>query len=77
MDICQRSSPSEIMNNTFFSLNNPLYKEIGAFGQILCYFQSFTSNTPGRKYPQAAQETRKKIKKPKHHALHTMSRPPL
>ena len=40
----------------------PLYRKPGIFSEIFCYFQLFTSNTLGRKYPQAAQETRKNKK---------------
>ena len=64
MDICQRSSSSEIRIITlFYSEIIPLYRKPGIFSGILCYFQLFTSNTPGRKYPQAAQEMMKKNKK--------------
>ena len=56
MDIFQRSSSSDTMDNTFLTEIIPLYREPGIFSGILCYFQLFTSNTPGRKYPQAAQE---------------------
>lgn len=63
MDICQRSSSSEIRIITlFYSEIIPLYRKHGIFSGILCYFQLFTSNTLGRKYPQAAQETRKNKK---------------
>ena len=63
MDICQRSSSSEIRIITlFYSEIIPLYRKPGIFSGILCYFQLFTSNTLGRKYPQAAQETRKNKK---------------
>lgn len=56
MDICQRSSPSEIKIITlFYSEKIPLYRKHGIFSENFCYFQLFTSNTPGRKYPQAAQ----------------------
>ena len=41
----------------------PLYKKLGIFSENFCYFQLFTSNTLGRKYPQAAQEMMKKNKK--------------
>lgn len=64
MDICQRSSSSEIRIITLFLTEIiPLYKKLGIFSKNFCYFQLFTSNTRGRKYPQATQEMMKKNKK--------------
>ena len=50
------------MDNNFLTEIIPLYRKPGIFSKIFCYFQLFTSNTSGRKYPQAAQETRKNKK---------------
>lgn len=50
------------MDNNFLTEIIPLYRKPGIFSENFCYFQLFTSNTLGRKYPQAAQETRKNKK---------------
>ena len=44
----------------FYSEIIPLYRKPGIFSGNFCYFQLFTSNTSGRKYPQATQQMMEK-----------------
>ena len=76
MDICQRSSSSEIRIITlFYSEIIPLYRKPVFSVRFFVIFNCSLATPPVESIHKQHKNNEEKIKKPKHPVLHQMSRP--